>query len=89
MENFSIISREDVDFGLRSGPGRSMIRFVKHLCVTFEKCVMAGDLSRNDPRICKRPGNPLLKLFEFIFNSKAHFVRCSCFIQLPIELRIV
>ena len=35
LENFNIISREDVDFGLRSGPGRPIFVFLS-IFVTFE-----------------------------------------------------
>ena len=50
---------------------------------------MVWDLSRSVPRVFRRPGNPLIELFHFIFNSKCNFWKCCFFIQLPFELPIV
>ena len=36
-------------------------------------CFMVWDLSRSVPRVFRSPGNPLIKLFYFIFNSNATF----------------
>ncbi len=50
---------------------------------------MVWDLSRSVPKVFRTPGNPLIKLFHFIFNSKCRFFKCHLFIELPIELPIV
>ena len=41
---------------------------------------MVWDLSRSVPGVFRTPGNPLIKLFCFTFNSKCHFFKVSFFI---------
>ena len=50
---------------------------------------MVWDLSRSVPMVFRSPGNPLINLFHFIFNSNCHFSKVSFFIELPIVLPIV
>ena len=55
----------------------------------LKMCFMVWDLSRSVRMVFRSPGNTLIKLFHFIFNSKCNFSKVSFFIQLPIELPIV
>ena len=50
---------------------------------------MVWDLSRSVPMMFRTPGNPLIHLFHFIFNSKCHFWKVRFLIALPIALPIV
>ena len=43
-------------------------------------CRMAQDLSKSVPMVFRSPGNPLIKLFHLLFNSKCHFFKVISFI---------
>ena len=72
---------------------------VKHMCFWVwwrsifwhfvEVLPLTWDLSRSVRMVFRSPGNPLINLFHFIFNSRCHFLEVSFFIQLPIVLPIV
>ena len=49
---------------------------------------LVWDLSRSVPRVFRSPGNPLIKLSNFRYNSKCHFQKVILFIVLPIALPI-
>ena len=51
-----------------------------HIFVFLKICKMVWDLSRSVPMVFRRPGNPLIKLFHFIFNWKCDFVKVSFFL---------
>ena len=58
----------------------------------FKIDFMVGDLSRSVSMVFKSPGNPLIKLFDFICNWNVSFYRqivIQLFIELFIELPIV
>ena len=59
-----------------------------HFLIFFENYFMVWDLSRSVPEAFRTPGNPLINLFHFIFNSECHFSKSQFFIQLPIVLPI-
>ena len=42
----------------------------------LKTCFMVWDLSRSVPGVFRSPGNPLINLFHFLFNSKCHFRKC-------------
>ncbi len=42
-------------------------------CKSMETFGMVWDLSRSVPMVFRSPGNTLINLFHFIFNSKCHF----------------
>ena len=73
---------------LSFGPKAHGAHGTLHFSSFFEKKIMVWDLSTSVPMMFRTPGNPLINLFDFVFNSKCHFSKVRVFIQLPIVLPI-